>query len=44
MEQIKQTLKSKLKEKGIGHVTLEFETSDCGCSGLCEESDVHKDC
>ncbi|MGN0281830.1 MAG: cation diffusion facilitator family transporter [Prevotella sp.] len=32
MEQTKQSLKAKLKATGIGHSTLEFETTECQCS------------
>lgn len=37
METIKCTLKQKLREAGIRHVTLEFETRDC----LCNKEECH---
>ncbi len=40
MEEVKGRLKALLKEKGIGHSTLEFETPDCGCHEHCCE-DAH---
>ena len=35
MEEVKGRLKVLLKEKGIGHSTLEFETSDSPCHEHC---------
>lgn len=40
MNTVKSQLKQLLKENGIGHSTLEFETPDCGCHEHCCE-DVH---
>lgn len=40
MNTVKSQLKQLLKENGIGHSTLEFETPDCGCHEHCCE-DMH---
>ena len=37
MEEIKEFLKQELKEVGISHATLEFETPNSKCSGKCQE-------
>ncbi len=36
MQSVKTSLKAKLKEAGISHATLEFETPDAGCCKKCE--------
>ena len=35
MEEVKGRLKALLKERGISHSTLEFETADCPCHDHC---------